>query len=188
MPHRPEEHRLALEGFWDYLHLLAQMQLDPRLRGKWDASDVVQQTLLKAYQALDQFRGQGPAELAAWLRQILAHTLADLLRDHGRAKRDVARERSLEAALEESSARLAAWAAADQSSPSQQAMRHEQSLRLAEALATLPEPQREALVLKHCEGWSLDEIAQQLGRSPAAVASLLRRGLKQLRHHLQERG
>ena len=187
MPRGPEEHSLALERFWDYLHLLAQMQLDPRLRGKCDASDVVQQTLLKAHQAFDQFRGREPAELGAWLRQILARTLADLVRDHGRAKRDLTRERSLEAALEESSARLEAWAIADQSSPSQQAMRQEQSLRLAEALALLPELQREALLLKHCEGWSLDAIAQHLGRTPPAVASLLRRGLKQLREHLQEK-
>jgi RNA polymerase sigma-70 factor (ECF subfamily) len=76
---------------------------------------------------------------------------------------------------------------ADQSSPSQQAMRQEQSLRLAEALATLPELQREVLLLKHCEGWSLDAIAEHLGRTPAAVASLLRRGLKQLRGYLQEK-
>ena len=176
-----------LERYRDYLGLLARAQLPAPLRGQLDASDVVQQTLLKAYQALDQFRGREPAELAAWLRQILARTLADLVRDLGRAKRDLARERSLEAALEESSARLEAWAVADQSSPSQRAMRHEQSLRLAEALATLPEPQRQALLWKHCEGWSLDAIAQQLGRSPAAVASLLRRGLKQLREHLQEK-
>ncbi len=182
---RPDDQALTLERFRSYLHLLARLQLGTRYQRKLDASDVVQQTLLKAHQALDQFRGQEPAELAAWLRQILARTLADLARDMGRAKRDMNLERSLEAAVEGSSARLEAWVA-DESSPSQNAMRHEQSLRLAEALATLPEPQREALVLKHCEGWSLAAIAEEMGRTPPAVASLLRRGLKQLRTLLHE--
>jgi RNA polymerase sigma-70 factor (ECF subfamily) len=181
-----EDQSLSLERFRGYLHLLARLQLNARFQGKFDASDVVQETLLKAHAALDQFRGQEPAELAAWLRQILAHTLADLGRDLGRAKRDIALERSLEGSLEQSSARLEGWLIASQPSPSQLAIRKEQALRLADALAGLPELQREALVLKHCEGWSLAEIGQHLGRSPAAVASLLRRGLKQLRGLIHE--
>jgi RNA polymerase sigma-70 factor, ECF subfamily len=175
---------VALERFRDYLRLLARLQLDPRLQGKLDASDVVQQTLLKAYQALDQFRGHSAAEQAAWLRQILARTLANAVRDLGRAKRDLTLERSLEASLHDSSARLEAWLAADQSSPSQKAERNEQLLRMAEALTTLPELQREVLLLRHCQGWSLAQISDHLGRSRAAVASLLRRGLKQMREHL----
>ena len=182
----PEDAALDLERYRSYLHLLARLQLAPRLRGKLDASDVVQQTLLKAHEAWGQFRGHEPAELAAWLRRILARTLADAARDLGRAKRDVALERSLEAAVEESSARLEAWVTADQSSPSEQAIRNEQAIRLAEALGTLPDAMREALVLKHCQDWSLAEIGQHLRRSPAAVASLLRRGLRQLRELLYE--
>src|SRR5262249_33512621 len=101
-------------------------------------------------------------------------------------KRDVSRERSLEEALEESSARLQNWLAAEQSSPSQEAGRKEQGVRLAEALAQLPEPQREAVTLRHLEGWSLADIADHLGRTQAAVVGLLQRGLKALRQILQE--
>jgi RNA polymerase sigma-70 factor (ECF subfamily) len=180
-----EEPGLALERFRDYLRLLARLQIDSRLQGKLDPSDLVQQTLLKAHQARGQFRGRSAGEQAAWLRQILARTLANAVRDLGRAKRDVALERSLEASLEHSSARLEAWLVAGDASPSQQAERNEQLLDLAETMAQLPEVQREVLLLRHCQGWPLADIARHLGRSRAAVASLLRRGLKQLRDHLR---
>ncbi len=156
------------------------------MRGKLDPSDVVQQTLLQACQALEQFRGRSDPEMAGWLRQILARNLAAAVRAFARNRRDVARERSLEAALAESSARLEAWLASEEESPSQQAQRNEQTLRLAEALEQLPEAQREALVLQHWQRWSLAQIGEQLGRSPAAVAGLIKRGLKQLRLLLRE--
>jgi RNA polymerase sigma-70 factor (ECF subfamily) len=176
----------GLEQFRSYLHLLAQLHLDPRLRGKLDASDIVQQTLLQAHQARDQFRGRSDGERAAWLRQILARNLAHAVRDFGRDKRDVARERSLEAALDASSARLEAWLAAEQSSPSQQAERDERAVRLAAALDQLPESQRQAVVLHYFQGCPVAEVGRQLGRSTSAVAGLLHRGLKQLREHLHE--
>ena len=174
----------GLERFRPYLLLLARARLDPRLQAKVDASDVVQQTLLEAHQGLAQFRGRSGGEMAAWLRQALARNLANAVRDLRRAKRDVARERSLEAALDESSARLEGWLAAEQSSPSQRAERNEQLVRLADTLATLPDAQQQAVVLHYWQGLSLAEVAGQMGRSPAAVAGLLQRGLRQLREHL----
>jgi RNA polymerase sigma-70 factor, ECF subfamily len=176
----------ALDRFRSYLLLLARVRLDPKLQGKLDASDVVQQTLLEAHQGLPRFRGHTVAEQAAWLRQILARNLANAVRDLRRGKRDVARERSLQASLDESASQLETWLAADQSSPSQQAERHERALRLAEALVALPEAQREAVVLRHWQGMSLEEIGKQLNCTTAAVTGLLHRGLKNLRKQLQE--
>jgi RNA polymerase sigma-70 factor, ECF subfamily len=170
-----------LERFRPYLLLLARLQLDPRLRGKLDASDIVQQTFLQAHQALAGFRGSSDAERMAWLRQILARCLGHAVRDHGRDKRDVGQERSLQAAVDDSSLRLEAWLAADQSSPSQRADRNEQVLRLAGALAELPEAQREALVLHYWQDWTVIDIGRHMERSTTAVAGLLKRGLKQLR-------
>ena len=89
---RPEGAQPSLEHFRGYLLLLARQQLDTRLQGKLDASDIVQQTLLEAYQDYGQFRGHNDAELAGWLRRILARNLSDALRRLTTAKRDVARE------------------------------------------------------------------------------------------------
>ncbi len=175
-----------LERYGDYLHLLARLHLPPHLRGKFDSSDLVQQTLLKACENLDQFRGQSEAELTAWLRRILANQMTDALRRFGAPGRDVSRERSLERALEQSSAQLEAWLAADQSSPSEQAMRQEQLLQLSSALAQLPEDQRLALELQQVHGCSVDQISAQMGRSKSAVGGLLRRGLKKLRELMAE--
>jgi RNA polymerase sigma-70 factor (ECF subfamily) len=173
-----------LECFRSYLRVLARVQLDRRLRGKLDASDLVQETLLQAHRAAEQFAGQSDRELAGWLRKILARNLAHAARDFRRAKRDVDRERSVEAALDASSARLEAWLAAEQSSPSQRAARNEDMLRLSEALEVLPETQRQAVAMHYLQGMSLQDIGQELGRTRAAVAGLLQRGLKQLRNRL----
>jgi RNA polymerase sigma-70 factor (ECF subfamily) len=147
-----------------------------------DPSDVVQQTLLKAHAKRDQFRGTSTEELMAWLRTILAHHLVDLTRKH--APRLRGRERSLEAALDESALRLERWLASDATSAGGQAIRHEQLLRLAEALASLPEDQRTALELKQLRDLPVSEIGRLMGKNPAAVASLLYRGLKTLRSRL----
>jgi RNA polymerase sigma-70 factor, ECF subfamily len=175
-----------LEEFRSYLLLLARLGLDGRFHAKLDASDVVQQTLLEAHRDESQFRGETTAQRAAWLRQILARNLANVRRDLGRAKRDAARERSLEAALEKSSQNLGNWLASGESSPSQQAQGSERAVHLAMALVELPLAQREAVLLRHWYGRSLAEIAGELCCTHSAVAGLLHRGLKNLRKQLHE--
>jgi RNA polymerase sigma-70 factor, ECF subfamily len=171
------------EDYRDYLHLLARLQLDPRLRGKLDPSDIVQQTLVKAHENAEQFRGRSNEERAGWLRRILTNTLIDAARKY---QREVDLQRDLGRCLDESSARLEAWLAAEQSSPSEAAARQEQLLALARALARLPEDQRTAVELHHLRDASVAEIAAQLGRTEASIAGLLRRGLQNLRTLLQE--
>lgn len=172
------------EGYRAYLLLLARLQIDPRLRGKLDPSDVVQQTLLKAYQRQDQFHGRTEAERAAWLRAILARALADAARKYGRGV--LGRERSLELSLEESSSRLERWLADSHPSAGQQSDREERLLRLADALAGLPADQRWAVELRHLQGLPVGAIGGLMGRSTAAVGGLLQRGLRSLRERLDE--
>ncbi len=90
----------GFERYRDYLCLLARSQLDGDLRTKLDPSDIVQQTLLEAHQARDQYRGSSDREKGAWLRKILARNVVDEFRRFGRAKRDVDREQSLRASLD----------------------------------------------------------------------------------------
>jgi RNA polymerase sigma-70 factor (ECF subfamily) len=184
MPRDAEGRARPLESYREYLRLLARLNLDPRLRGKIDPSDIVQQTLLKAHEKQDQFRGTTDAERAAWLRAILAHQIADTLRRLGRQGGN--RERSLDEALERSSARLDLWLASEQSSPSQQQERQERLLQMVEMMARLPEEQRTALELRHLQGLTVPAAAEQMGKSPSAVASLLYRGMKTLRALMDE--
>jgi RNA polymerase sigma-70 factor (ECF subfamily) len=160
--------------------------MDPRLQGKIDLSGVVQQTLLDAYKAFGQFQRLPPDEQAAWLRRVLANNLKDEVRKLGAAVRNVGREISLEAALENSSGHLEAWLAQELSSPSQQTIRSEELLRMAQALAQLPEDQRRAVELHHLSGMPVAEVSAHMGRSPGAVGALLVRGLKKLRRLMQE--
>jgi RNA polymerase sigma-70 factor (ECF subfamily) len=173
-PHDVQQYR-------SYLYLLARSHIGRRHQAKIDPSDIVQQTLLDAHQKQAQFRGQTDAEWMAWLKQILANNLADAVRGLARAKRDVSRERSLEEQVGDSFTRVDGWLAAAQSSPSQQAVRSEELIRLADALTTMPPAQREAIVLHHLQAQPLADVASQLNKSPAAVAGLLHRGLKRLR-------
>ena len=150
-----------------------RLQLSPRLQAKLDASDVVQQAILEAHQSRAQFRGQSEAEWLAWLRAILANVLAAAARRFAARARDVGRERSLAGDLDLSSSRLECLLAADLTSPSQRAVRCEELLRLAAALARLPEDQRRVVELHHLKGVPVAELARQMGRSGAAVTSLL---------------
>jgi RNA polymerase sigma-70 factor (ECF subfamily) len=167
-----------------YLRILAGMNWDPRLQGKLDPSDVVQETLLKAHARRAKYRGRSENEWRAWLRTILANQMADALRSFVRQKGDL--QQSLQTALEESSARLECLLAAPGASPAEEAARGEQLAFLAEALARLPQDQRWAVELHHLQGLTVPEVAQRLGRSVASVSGLLRRGLRELRILLPE--
>ena len=174
-----------LGRYREYLRLLARVQLGPTGRNPVEVSDVVQEALLRAHDKLGQFRGTTESEFAAWLRQILSTVLVDAVRRHGRQG---GRERPLGGCVEQSSVAGEEGLAADHSSPEDRAARYEQAVRLARALARLPDDQRTAVELRHLHGLSVPEIEELMGKSTAAVAGLLRRGLQALRRELGEDG
>lgn len=175
-----------LEQYRSYLRLLADLQLNPRLRVKEGASDIVQQTMLDAHCGFGNFRGRTEAELRAWLKMILTRNLFTVARRYRTHKRATGREVSLQDRLEKSSARLHRQLVADETSPSLRMMKQERSEQLAIALLKLLDDERSAVVLKHYHNWPVADIAEHLGRTQEAVAGLLRRGLMKLRERLQE--
>src|SRR5437763_4223577 len=155
-----------LERYRAYLRVLARVQIGRRLQGKVDESDMVQEACLGAHRDFGQFRGSTEPEFTAWLRQILASLLANLVRHYqGTQRRDVRLERQLADDLNQSSQALDHGLVAVQSSPSQQASRREQSVLLAEALARLPAEWRDLLILRHLEGLTFPEVARRMNRT-----------------------
>jgi RNA polymerase sigma-70 factor (ECF subfamily) len=173
-----------LEAERGALRRLAERQLGGPVAVRVDASDMVQQTFLEAHRCFGQFAGRDARELVAWLQGILDHKVAGAIRDHTLLqKRSVRRERSLDDS-QGGAAPLKQELDAGHSSPSQKAMRGEEAERLARALTALPDDQREAVRLRHLEGWPLADIARHLGRTPAATAGLIKRGMQALRRRL----
>jgi RNA polymerase sigma-70 factor (ECF subfamily) len=175
-----------LECYRPYLSLLARVQIGRRMQGKADPDDLVQETFLYAHREFENFRGATEAELAAWLRRILATSLAMLVRRYAGTKaRDLSLELQLSADLDQSSLALGCELASPVSSPSHQASRREQAVLLAEALDRLPEDYREAIVLRHLEQLSFPEVARRMNRSLDSVKKLWVRGLASLRGLLE---
>jgi RNA polymerase sigma-70 factor (ECF subfamily) len=173
-----------LEAQRTALRRLAERQLEGRIAVRVDASDVIQQTFLEAHRSFPQFAGRSLRDLSAWLQGILDHKVAGAIRDHAvLQKRSVRRERSLDDS-QGGGLPLKQELDAGHSSPSQKAIRGEEAQRLAQALTALPDDQREAVRLRHLEGWALADIAQHLGRTPAATAGLIKRGMQSLRRRL----
>ena len=171
-----------LERYRPLLRVLAwQLHLDPRLQRRFDGSDLVQETMVRAVGALEQFRGGSEAELIRWLQEILHNAFRDLVRRERAGRRDAALEASLEAVVAGSSACLDRCLAAGQSSPSQHLERHELLLRWAEAVERLPLDQRDVVLLRDLHQLPVKRVAELLGRTEKSVAGLLLRGRQELR-------
>jgi RNA polymerase sigma-70 factor, ECF subfamily len=175
-----------LERYCNYLRFMARALISQPLRARLDASDLVQETFLKAYREFAGFLGSTEPELVAWLRQTLVHTLADQVKRHRAQCRDYRREERLEALLDRSSLEIQQRLAASLSSPSSHAMRREQAVLLADALATLPDDYREVFVLRILEHVPVEEIAARMGRSVNAVRKLWTRAMLALERALED--
>jgi RNA polymerase sigma-70 factor (ECF subfamily) len=171
-----------LESHRHYLRLLAKMQIGRQLQGKVDASDVVQEAFLDAHRYFDAFRGTSESQFACWLREILAGTLANVVRRYlGTLARNVRMERSIAVELNQSSHNLGQLLADPRTSPSERVMEEELSLQIAEALSHLSEDYQTVIVLRHLEGLTFPQIAERMGRSVDSVEKLWLRSVTRLR-------
>jgi RNA polymerase sigma-70 factor (ECF subfamily) len=175
-----------LESFRNYLRLLARASIEPALRQDAAVSDVVQDTLLRAWEHFDQFQGSTEAELAGWLRRILLNHLVDLTRRRPEA-RGMGRRLSLEEMVDRSSEALTKILADDSSSPSQKAERRDLAVVLADALEELSPDHRDVIVLHDLEQLDWDEVARRTGRTPGAARMLWARALTRLRPLIEKK-
>jgi len=173
----------GLGRFREYLRVIAEVQTGKVLAPRLDASDIVQETLLRAHRAHEEMRGMSEDDCIAWLRRILTNTLASAIRDNRRDKRDLRREVCLARGIQSAEDNTLAIATT-LSSPSARLRRSELLLSVANALTTLPEEHREVILLRYLHSQSVDQIADELERTRAAVAGLLRRGMTSLRREL----
>lgn len=179
-----------LERYRSRLYRKAKQALDPHVRGRVGASDIVQNTMLDAERGLAQFAGATIEEFEAWL--LTTHrraTLREILK-HKAGKRHVARERRLTDQGPADSC-VSIDPVASVPTPSVFVMRREQTAQLMKALNELPRAQQAAVTLHYLQGRSVPEIADILGRTRSATEGLLKRGLATLRtvrQQLSERG
>lgn len=164
-----------------YLGVVAEGHVGSRLQAKVDASDVVQQTLLEAHRDFQRFRGSTGPEWLGWLREILSHNAADFVRRyHGTEKRAARREVPLRRESDDSSIGGALEPADRGDSPSQQLMRRERELAVADALEKLTPDHREVVLLRNIERLPFDEVARRMGRSRPAAQMLWMRAIRKL--------
>ena len=194
-PHRdvaiggnPEEVAVLLEGFRGRISRMLTIRMDPRLRGRLDASDVIQDTFIEVQQRLVEYRRRNDMPFFLWVRFLAGQKLAQMHRKHlGAGRRDARRE--LPDALGRipgaSTATLAGALMSDGVTPSEVAMRMEDEERVVSVLDELRELDREVLALRHFEGLSNLEVAQLLGIEPSAASRRYVRALARLQERLR---
>jgi RNA polymerase sigma-70 factor (ECF subfamily) len=166
--------RKAFEGlvsrYRGRLRALLATRIGPRLRGKLEAEDIIQDTLVKAFQCLDRFEWRGEESFFRWLAGIANHRLLHLSRQHLRVER----------------LPLDFEAPAGDESPGRKAQRQERFDRLEQALAGLSPDHRQVILLARIQGLPVLEIAKRMDRSPKAVQQLLWRALQKLKSSFGE--
>ncbi|HUY91417.1 MAG TPA: sigma-70 family RNA polymerase sigma factor [Pirellulales bacterium] len=173
----------SLQACRPYLLRVANSRIDPKLKAKGGASDVVQQTFLDAQRGFDGFTGDKEADLLRWLRTLLLHNLANFNRDFRRAaKRQVDREVALD-----QNASASGWLAlaGRDPTPSRQALQTEDAQRVQRALARLPKRLRRAVELRHQQQLTFQEIGRRLRLSTSGARVLWKRAVERLAEELE---
>lgn len=160
----------------DYLLLMARRELLDELKAKASASDVVQDTCVRAVERFEQFEGASVEQWLGWLRQILQNQLKDLQRQYLQTElRDVRREKELAAAD---------GVSAGSDTPSRNASRRERAARIQRVMPRLPQKYQTVLKLREWEKLSFHEVGQRLNCSEEAAQKLWYRALDRLNQEL----
>lgn len=175
---------LLLERYRERLRRMVALRIDPRLHGRVDASDVIQEGYLDAARRLEEYAKNPAAPFYIWLRFLVGQRLIDAHRRHlGAQARDAGREVSLHRGPmpEASTAAIAAQLLGKLTSPSVAAVRAERKIRLQEALNTMEAIDREVLILRHYEQLTNGEAALVLGIDKSTASKRYTRALVRLK-------
>ncbi len=165
----------------NYVTLVARAHVEGRLQAKVDASDLVQQTLLEAYRDFGRFHGATEGEWLGWLKQILSHNAADFVRRYCQTgKRQSQREVHLTSPFDSAAPDGLANIADSGETPSQQLLRKERELQVADALTQLSPDHREVIILRNLQRLPFEDVARRMGRSRPAVQMLWMRAIQKL--------
>jgi RNA polymerase sigma-70 factor, ECF subfamily len=173
-----------MSDHWPRLRRMVALRMDPRLQGRIDPSDVVQESFIDAARRLPEYARNPNMPFFVWLRWLVGQRLMEQHRRHlGAQARDVSREVSLYhgAFPEATAADLAANVLGEFSTPSQAVIRIEQIKRLQEALESLEPIDREILVLRHFEQLSNGEAAEVLNLDKSTASKRYTRALVRLK-------
>jgi len=178
----PEALGELLELHRHRLKAMVQLRMDRRMKGRIDASDVIQEASLEAATRLPEFVEKRPMPFFLWLRFLVGEQLIVQQRRHlGAAKRDARREISLFNRLPgASTALLAARLMGSLTAPSEAAVRAENRLEVEEALNSMSDLDREIIALRHFEQLSRQEAAQLLGIQESACGKRYVRAMRRL--------
>ncbi len=177
-----------LENCREVLLRIIKFRMDPRLRSRLDADDIIQDAFIEATQRFDKFAEEQPMPFFLWLRFITVQKLYQLHRHHlGVQARDAGREVSIFAKPQPqaTSAMLAAHLLGKHTSPSVAAVRAEQTRRVERALNAMSETDREILALRRFERLKNDEVAQLLNISKTAASNRYIRALERLQKEMK---
>jgi RNA polymerase sigma-70 factor (ECF subfamily) len=174
----------ALEACRVYLMLVAEREMDPSLRAKEGASDLVQETFMEAQRAFSRFHSSSKEEFLAWLRTLLLNNVADFRRRYrGTEKRSADREVALEAGT--SSRDWRGNLAAAITTPSGEFVQRETLERVQRALERLPADYQRVVTYRYLEERSFEEIAELMGRTSNATRKLFARAIERLQEELE---
>jgi RNA polymerase sigma-70 factor (ECF subfamily) len=169
-----------------YLRLVIGSSMGPVLRRDYDASDVLQETLIIAAGRFANFRGSDERELLTWLRTLASRKLIDLARRTRRLKRAPADQLSLDEPQSPQGDVLAEHVPGDLTSPSQAAAQRELAVKLADALSQIDATEAQVIWMHHVEGMSFEGIGERIGVGRNGVRGIWARGLRNLRRFLPQ--
>ncbi len=174
----------ALEACRAYLLLVAEREMDPALRAKGGASDIVQETFIEAHRAFPRFTSQSHDEFLAWLRAMLLNNVTDFRRKYrGTLKRSSDREVAIDGGTSSSDWR--GLLASDVPTPSGEFSQQETMREIENALRRLPEDYQQVIFYRYEENLSFDEIAQRMQRTSNAVQKLFARSIDRLQAEME---